>query len=146
MGIPSRLFLYNRARGTEKTPTDLCTQLESFKDFTDTLLAHFSQFRTPVMIDDEQLACSIIGIKLMENGHVILWIADPHKTTRKDGLYYLVLDAAGRKIHCTGIDDGTNGLRTAQVIDPNREGRCKGWMILLPGPGKAWTASTASSS
>lgn len=69
-----------------------------------------------------------LGIKETMTGKAILWIADPHKTSRKDGLYYLVLDNMGKKIHSTGVDDGKNGLHTAQTIDPDK----KGWMLWLP--------------
>ncbi len=128
LGISNKLYLYNKKEGTDKTPTAFCTHLASFSNLCETLFEHFEKFHTPVMADDVTFACSILGIKSTEKGNIILWIADPHKTSREAGLYYLVLDGkTGDKLHCTGVDDGSNGLSTAQKIFPN-----KGWMLFFP--------------
>jgi hypothetical protein len=125
--IMSCLYLYQREVGTSKTATNSCSKIENFEEFVNKLIDHFHRFKTPVMVDDATYAYSILGIKTTEKGDVILWIADPHKTSLKDGLYYLVLDNDGKKKSVTGIDNGENGLESAQKIDPN-----KGWILLCP--------------
>jgi hypothetical protein len=78
---------------------------------------------------------------------IILWIADPHKNSREDGLYFLVLDKnSGDKLHSTGMDKdehgNSNGLETSQSIYPNK----KGWMLLFPQKSVAISQNQAPSS
>lgn len=122
-----KLYLFNRKVGSEKTPTEECRWLPTFQLFTHTLFAHFESKHTPVMFDDGNAAMNILGVKTTDAEQVILWIADPHKISKSAGLYYVVLDANGKRLHCTGIDNGKNGMNTAQMANP-----VYGWMILMP--------------
>lgn len=122
-----KLYLYNRLQGSFKTPTKECSILPTFDSFTKTLFDHFKARHTPIMLDDGSTALNILGIKKTDLDFFILWIADPHKTSKEAGLYYLVLDATGKRIYCTGIDNGKNGIQTARKADPKY-----GWMLLLP--------------
>ncbi len=127
VSIPSQLFLYRRTQGTSKTPTQACRILNDFEHLCTAIQNHFQQQHTPIIIDDETYAWVLLGMKRTQTGKVVFWIADPHKTNRQEGLYYLVLDAFGNKLCSTGLDNGTNGLQSAQKIDP-----AKGWMLLIP--------------
>lgn len=127
--VPCKLALYNRSKGSDKTPTDQCEKMASFEALKSALIAHFQAYQTPVMIDDECLACCIVGIEIIPGNETLLRIADPHKISKEAGLYTLVIDNKGRKIRSTGIDDNTNGLRTAQTVSSER-----GWMLFFPQP------------
>lgn len=83
------------------------------------------------MIDDVSCAYGVLGIKKMTNENVVLWIADSHKTSKNEGLYYLELDKFGNKIACTGVDyeDQRNGLSTAERLNIQLK---TGWLILFP--------------
>ena len=65
------------------------------------------------MIDDSQLALSIIGYREGQHNEKHLLLADPHITTnrtagsRKTGIYEVVLDEAGQQVR----NDVTEGER-----------------------------------
>ncbi len=126
--IVSGLTLYGRSEGSDKTPTSECGSFESFERLVSNLLTHFREFGTPVMFDDGFTARSILGIKTLnpEKTKAVLWIADPHKTSKEDGLFYVVLDEKEAPIS-TGKDGG-NGLPTAHTINPKN----RGWMLFFP--------------
>lgn len=128
-GIPSQLALYNKDRGTSKTPEEQCEKIKGFPALRDRLIAHFQKYGTPVMIDDVSYAMTIVGIRVNAAGETILFMADPHKRNRESGLYSVVVNSEGQQIATTGIDDGRNGLKTAALAHFN-----KGWMLLFPQP------------
>jgi hypothetical protein len=127
----SQIYFFKKGPST-KTPEG--ETLRDFSDLTDKMYRHFQIHHTPIMADDGNLAFAILGIKITSKNKVVLWIADPHKTDRKSGLYCLILKEEDGKIsvQTTGIDNRTatslgNGLNTATAINPN-----KGWMLLFP--------------
>lgn len=129
MGKKAFVAFYKRDKGSDKTcMTSETPQYKDFSEFQQAVMQHFRKQQTPIMIDDGTYAYTILGMKITTCGMTILLIADPHKKTKKDGLYYLSLSAIGEKAGCTGMDNGANGLSSAQKIDPK-----KGWMLLFPG-------------
>jgi|GEM_PF-4851281 len=129
--IAAEVWLYNRERGTDKTSNHRGT-IHSFSGLTSKFKDHFVKYKTPVMIDDVSCAYAVLGIKKLKNRNVVLWIADSHKKSRQEGLYYLELDEDGNKIVCTGTDyedHAKNGLETAQRINIQNS---TGWLLLFP--------------
>lgn len=130
--IKSKLYRYNNPKPSNKTLTHWCRPLKGFPALVSVLMKHFEKYKTPVMIDDVVYAYNIVGIKKIKkekDNEIVFWIADPHKTSVQDGLYYLMLnEKTGKTIECTGIDNGHNGLDSSQRIDFANTG----WLILCP--------------
>lgn len=111
-------------------------RISGFFNFTIRVKEHFNTYQTPILMCDGastpkriSYCYMVLGIKKMSNNNVVLWIADPHKTSKKEGLYYLELNEDGSKVTCTGIDDGYNGLQSAQSIDMLRDDN---WIVIFP--------------
>lgn len=137
-GIKSKFYVYYHNKNDPdlvnylNTKTPKSKIINSFFDFNndnnreslivgfsilkDILKGYFEEYQTPLIICVGKAGYNILGIKEMNNNNIVLWIADPHKTSKKAGLYYLELNEQGDKITCTGIDDNCNGLCTAQLI------------------------------
>jgi hypothetical protein len=128
-GIPFQLYTY----GKVEPSNDQYVKLGSFHaehgaprtlGLYDTLLRHFTYFKTPLMVCSGTQTFCILGIKTVNSGDprnkIILWVADPNYHSRQEGLYFLVFDRdSGALLHNTN---------SKSSIDPNKTA----WTLLCP--------------